>query len=148
MLKVHDGVAEYVADDFGGIGGYIRRRRRLLGMMTQEQLAEKTGLSQKRISQIEAHREPGYLPPLDNLIALSAALECTVEELTAAAGYTSEDSTQGFEIDPYDPLLAVSAANAHLLTDEQKAILAELIRQFAKEGRITKEDIEPRDVGG
>jgi transcriptional regulator with XRE-family HTH domain len=71
------------------IGEYIRARRKTLGM-SQQALGDAIGRDQQLISQIERNREPGYLPSIELLRALSRALHCSIEELLRAAGYLEE----------------------------------------------------------
>lgn len=71
------------------IGEFIRARRKTLGM-SQQALGDAIGRDQQLISQIERNREPGYLPSIELLRALSRALHCSIEELLRAAGYLEE----------------------------------------------------------
>ncbi|CCF83394.1 helix-turn-helix transcriptional regulator [Nitrolancea hollandica] len=71
------------------IGEFIRARRKTLGM-SQQALGDAIGRDQQLISQIERNREPGYLPSIELLRALSRALHCSIEDLLRAAGYLEE----------------------------------------------------------
>lgn len=71
------------------IGEFIRARRKTLGM-SQQALGDGIGRDQQLISQIERNREPGYLPSIELLRALSRALHCSIEDLLRAAGYLDE----------------------------------------------------------
>ncbi len=75
------------------IGEFIRARRKTLGM-SQQALGDAIGRDQQLISQIERNREPGYLPSIELLRALSRALHCSIEELLRAAGYLEESKDQ------------------------------------------------------
>jgi len=60
-----------------GFGKNVREQRRAMGM-TQEQLSERTGVSQGSISTIERDER---VPKLPTAVALARGLETTVEEL-------------------------------------------------------------------
>lgn len=66
------------------LGRLLRRRRLALGL-TQEQLAEMTGLEQHYISQVE--RGQIARPSRDRLGSFARALELSEEEVLEAAGY-------------------------------------------------------------
>lgn len=98
--------------------------------MTQEQLAEAANLSQKRISQIEGHREEGYLPPLDNLRALAGPLQCSVRSLVDAAGYRDDEETSGPDLS--DPFITFWLAHADELSPDLKQAIMRLVQPHLK----------------
>lgn len=60
------------------IGDNIRTRRESLGM-TREALAEKTEISFSQLSKIERNEQKN--PTIQSIIAISTALNCSVDEL-------------------------------------------------------------------
>lgn len=62
----------------GIIGERVRRRRVRLGY-TQFRLAGEAGVSREAIARLEASGQ--HVPRIETLVALSKALECSVEEL-------------------------------------------------------------------
>ncbi|HGJ5880375.1 MULTISPECIES: helix-turn-helix domain-containing protein [Arsenophonus] len=60
------------------IGDNIRTRREALGM-TREELAEKTQISFSQLSKIERNEQKN--PTIQSIIAISTALNCSVDEL-------------------------------------------------------------------
>lgn len=84
------------------VGKHLKRLRREKGL-TQEQLAELSGVKQPAISAYEN----GSDPLTENLIALAKALQCTLEELT------------GIEMKKSAPISEESQS----FTDDEKAFL-------------------------
>jgi len=74
------------------VSGFSRalRRLRLLRGLSQEQLAEMTGIHQRTISRMENTTTEGYLPPPHQVTALARALKVPVAELVREAGYPIE----------------------------------------------------------
>lgn len=66
------------------------RRLRLLRGMSQERLAELTGIPQRTISRMENTATEGYLPPPNYVVALARALDVPVSDLVREAGYPIE----------------------------------------------------------
>ena len=115
--------------EYQGFGGFVRAQRQALGL-TQEQLAEAAGLSQKYVSLIESKREPGYLPPLETVRALARALRCSTEDLVRASGYINEKPDVP---DLSDPRVLFFAAHAGELTEEEWAAIRTLIESLTEE---------------
>lgn len=78
--------------DWRPLGAYIREQRTRL-RLTQEQLAERTGWTQERISVLESGKYG--LPSVPALARLAAALEVDLSALLAAAGFESRLPTPG-----------------------------------------------------
>lgn len=74
-------------DSFNAValGRLITRRRLELGI-TQDYLAQLTGLNQSTVSRLERGAAP-HLPAPLTMAMLTQALQCSLQELLAAAGY-------------------------------------------------------------
>ncbi len=83
--------------DFKQIGGRIQRARRQRGM-TQEQMAERIGVSVGYVSQIER----GYSKvSLDRLSEIAVELGCDMGELVSGTAPAKGDYLQGELLDKY-----------------------------------------------
>ena len=69
------------------LGQYIAKRRKYMGL-TQEELAEKVGVSKSAIAKWETDRG---LPDRDNLKRLSVVINVTVEEMHRIIDKAGED---------------------------------------------------------
>jgi transcriptional regulator with XRE-family HTH domain len=100
--------------DLVGLGNFIRTRRQTL-MLTQEQLADRLGWVQERISLLE-HGRYG-LPSLPSLALLASAIESALGDVLIAAGFEGalETSDPGGEGEPITnpAVLSVLAAWAY-----------------------------------
>ena len=107
------------------------RRLRLLRGLSQEQLAEMTGIHQRTISRMENTTTEGYLPPPHQLVALARALNVPVSELVRAAGYPIECERES----ELDLPAIVTYAERWLLGPGQEHPDREMVRVFAEFAR-------------
>ena len=112
-----------------GLGVFVREKR-LARRLTQEQLAELIGRTQKYVSQLELNRTEGYLPPPETLRELATALETTEDELLRAAGYRVEADEP--EIDLADPALQFWASHAGELTEDERRLVIDVARTILR----------------
>jgi len=129
----------------------IRELRRL----TQEELAQKSGISQSAISKYEHGLESMSKPKLETLEALARALDCKIRELDPyfaelehCIGITEADATYGCPLgDPCpfsgnggDILKAIFDRVADFSTKDQIAVLAQVddMIQRGRAGKHTK----------
>lgn len=93
---------EYVATrdttDLIALGRFVRTRRRTLEL-TQDQLAERLGWVQERISLLENGKYG--LPSLPSLALLASAVECELGDVLVSAGYECalESSEPNLEVE-------------------------------------------------
>uniref|UniRef100_A0A7C2WSB2 XRE family transcriptional regulator n=1 Tax=Thermorudis sp. TaxID=1969470 RepID=A0A7C2WSB2_9BACT len=119
-----------MAGELSGFSKALRRLRQLRGM-SQERLAELTGIHQRTISRMENTATEGYLPPPHQVVALARALDVSVAELVREAGYPIEcDSAREVDL----PALA-TFAERWLLGPGQLHPDSELVRVFAQFAR-------------
>ena len=118
--------------ELSGFSRALRRLRHLRGL-SQEQLAELTGIPQRTISRMENTATEGYLPPPRQVAALARALGTPVAELVREAGYPIEcNSGAGEELDL--PALA-TYAERWLLGPGRDHPDREMVRVFAEFAR-------------
>jgi len=112
----------------GELSGFSKalRRLRLLRGLSQEQLAELTGIHQRAISRMENTATEGYLPPPHQVVALARALDVPVAELVREAGYPIE-CTRETELDL--PVI-VTYAERWLLGPGQEHPDREMVKVF------------------
>ncbi len=96
-------------------GRFIAKRRKGLGM-TQEQLADKVGVSKSAIAKWETD---GGLPDRDNLKRLAESLDMTVDSLHALIGKNNGASVKDPNITP-DVIAALEARGYTVIGPEEE----------------------------
>jgi transcriptional regulator with XRE-family HTH domain len=118
--------------DLQRFGALIASRRRDLAM-TQDELAQRVGWSQERISTIERGRYG--LPSLPSLARLATALDIPLSELLGAAGFPAAptispetQSSASVLLYALERLLEVDGTDMHQVFDQTCTILGEALQ--------------------
>jgi len=89
--------------EYGSVGELIEERMRQRGL-TQQQVAEESGMAQTSVSRLKSNRDPFYLPTLAARLKLGPILGITDEEWMRAAHQFHEGGEPEI-VDPRDRLM-------------------------------------------
>lgn len=126
-----------------GIGHYVRDQRRRMGM-TQVELAERIGMSQRWVSEVE--RGLVVVPRQENMLALARVFSVAVEDLYVAAGVASSQEGARRVIavlgspDSGDRTLDLLMDGARKLTPDGRRALLKHLEAIAELDRLYNED--------
>lgn len=134
----------------GGLGAFIRTRRKEIGMSSQDDLAELAEVNQKTISNMENDRNfRSPLPPPDVVAAVARALRVAETELIRAAGYLTDSPAAKRLDDDGDEYIAKLDSIAAALGPEQMPRFGERIIEVLQEEFLPRPPSErQQEFGG
>lgn len=131
----------------GGLGGFVKARRKELDMSSQSDLAEAAGVDQKRISNIEQNRTlRSPLPPPDEFAAIATALRVRQVDMLREAGYLSDETGDRHIGDHGDDWLAEQAHLAEMMRPRLQKMALRMIDELI--AGMANEEPRQRDMFG